>query len=302
MAETRLSPLQHNVNIVNPTDGLPEPWFIQWINQLMEEKLATDTTTEDNATSITDLETQIDNLVIDDLLDVDTTTVPPNDGDIFYFDSGSGLWLPGPAPSGGGGNWWDGNVPLAADFTYNQSGDAFNTSVTDNADLGMEVDFNQMVNSRFRFRGKDLPSAGAQDWEVTCRLLIEPVYSLITEIGLCLLESATGKFTDLGILQNGSNETRIRFSRGTNLTTYGATLVNSAQCGLVPLWFRITYTHATGSISPAVSMNGKKFTNYPTTNAAIFTTRGNKVGFICINGSTNANTVKCYCDYWVQSW
>jgi hypothetical protein len=46
MANSRLSPLQHNVRIVND-DGTPDPYFTNWINQLMEEKLNTDTLAEE---------------------------------------------------------------------------------------------------------------------------------------------------------------------------------------------------------------------------------------------------------------
>lgn len=52
-------------------------------------------------------------LGLDELLDVDTVTTPPDDGQALVYDDASGLWVPGDVASGGGGG-----TPLSApDYT-----------------------------------------------------------------------------------------------------------------------------------------------------------------------------------------
>lgn len=118
MGETKLAPWQHDVPIVNP-DGTPDPYFIQWFNQLLEEKGLLDNQAEQTAgvdvvagTGLTlvgggpvigpdDIELAL-NASIDDLNDVDTTTTAPNDQDVLTWINANSQWEPA-APSGGGG-------------------------------------------------------------------------------------------------------------------------------------------------------------------------------------------------------
>jgi hypothetical protein len=297
--------LPHDVKLVNP-DGTPTPYFQQMLAILLEEKQTTDDLAEGAAAAadLAALQAQVDGLVLDDLVDVDTTTTPPTDTQALKYDTGSGLWLPDDdASGGGGGRWWAGSEPAAADFPNNQSGDAIATTITDDVDLGAKIDFGNMVSGRFRVRSKNLPSAGATDWSVTARMMFEPVPGQVTDIGLGLLESATAKYSSIGLLNNGTGATNIRSSRGT-LIAFGAALATGHQVGLIPLWLKATYNHAAGTTQFQTSYNGKDFNNHggTFTNATCYTTRADKVGFISINGSTTGTPCRAFCDYWVQSW
>lgn len=99
MPSSLLSPLSTQVPIVDPETGNPTPYFQRMLQQLLNEKTATETIVEGNTTDITDLETDIANLSLDDLTDVDTVSTPPADGDGLVFDEASGLWLPGEVTS-----------------------------------------------------------------------------------------------------------------------------------------------------------------------------------------------------------
>lgn len=46
------------------------------------------------------------NALLDNLLDVDTTTTPPTDQQALIYDGASSLWIPGDVAAGGGGGGW----------------------------------------------------------------------------------------------------------------------------------------------------------------------------------------------------
>jgi hypothetical protein len=91
IANTRVSPLAHNVPIVDPDNGHPSSYFTRLINDWIKEKLITDDLAE-GAVTQEDLQLALDGLELDDLADVDTTTNPPTTGDMFYFNGT--LWVP----------------------------------------------------------------------------------------------------------------------------------------------------------------------------------------------------------------
>lgn len=102
MASTKLAPLQHDVPLVHVegdgqggVPGTPTPYFIQLLQQLLEEKAITDDLAE-GAIQQDDL----DALVLDDLYDVDTASTPPVEGDGLVWDDDNGLWIPGVVSSG----------------------------------------------------------------------------------------------------------------------------------------------------------------------------------------------------------
>jgi hypothetical protein len=306
MALTKIWPFSAQVPIVYTDTGNPTHYFNTQLQLLLEASGVFEgdiATINDSITTIegdiTTIETTIANLELNDLADVDTTGA--SNGDVLEFDGTD--WVAAAPSGGGGGNWWAGNEPAAADFPNNQSGDAIATTITDDTDLGVKVDFGNMVSGRFRVRSKDLPSAGAADWSVTARMMFEPVPGQVTDIGLGLLESATAKYSSIGLLNNGTGATNIRSSRGT-LIAFGAALATGHQVGLVPLWLKATYNHAAGTTQFQTSYNGKDFNNHggTFTNATCYTTRADKVGFMVINGSTTGTPCRVYCDYWVQSW
>ena len=107
MATTKLTPLQHDVPLIyadgmpgglhGQIPGTPTPYFIQLLQQLLEEKANTDELAEGAVT-----QEQLGELVLDDLFDVDTVTTPPEDGDALVFDETIPGWVPGAGAGGGG--------------------------------------------------------------------------------------------------------------------------------------------------------------------------------------------------------
>lgn len=115
MAETLLTPVSIQVKLVDEK-GCPTPYFQRMLQQLLKEKKVTDELAEGAAPQaeldaveaalqgeIDAVEADLAALVLDDLVDVDTTSTPPADGEALVYDSGSSLWLPGAVAGGGGG-------------------------------------------------------------------------------------------------------------------------------------------------------------------------------------------------------
>jgi hypothetical protein len=73
---------------------------------------------------------------LDDLVDVDTSSSPPTDGQALVFDAGSGLWAPRTVSSGGGGGGGGGELawnlvldnPLTSTTGFTATGGTWDTS------------------------------------------------------------------------------------------------------------------------------------------------------------------------------
>ena len=100
--------LDQRFSIVNP-DGTPTDYFMRLISDRGTDQISlrTGVTNLEEGQEVLEtnqdtLQSQVDNLDLDDLTDVDTTTTPPDDGQALVYDDASSLWVPGDVASGGG--------------------------------------------------------------------------------------------------------------------------------------------------------------------------------------------------------
>lgn len=84
---SEVSPLAHNVPIVDPETGNPTPYFMRIISTWLKEKKIT--------------EDQLFGLGIDGLSDVDTVSDPPEDGEGLVWYEDLGWWAPGVVTAAG---------------------------------------------------------------------------------------------------------------------------------------------------------------------------------------------------------
>lgn len=98
MALSKLGPVSSQVPLIDPTTGKPTPYFQRLLQVLLEEKQDTEDQTQENVTDIQDLADTVSNLELDDLSDVDLTSVAQ--GDLLYR-SGGNEWVNLPAGSSG---------------------------------------------------------------------------------------------------------------------------------------------------------------------------------------------------------
>lgn len=209
------------------------------------------------------------------------------------------LWA---AAGGSSGPWYAGHIPLAADFPGSASGNATLAVANDDANLGLRIDWGTTTSGIERVVHKALPSLGAADWTATARIMFDFWPGFVGDIGMGLLESATGKMVTHALSQNGTT-LNFRTSRGTLTVFTAALFTGTNNTGIVPIWFRINYVNATSTYTFSISINGKDFFVVTTMTAATaFTTRADKVGFAMVTGASSALTNKSYSDYWVQNW
>lgn len=267
MAETRLSPLQHNVVIVDPKTGLPEPWFIQWINQLMEEKLTTDTLAEEAVQGsrlvdtglgltgggdlTTDRTISLD-AALDNLTDVDTTTTPPADGDSLVFDNGSGLWVPQAIVGGSGSNGERTLIPPnVANFTYGGGGSGSMPGTTNGM---MILAPNNGATYTARAVSNTNPASFA-NFTLISRLLPLIPHDMGggASCQMFIRNSSNGRML---VLNDGGNSSVSAWQRWTNDTTFSATITtrtSSKRMTAFP-WRRFVVTGS--SVAPSVSPDG----------------------------------------------
>lgn len=205
--------------------------------------------------------------------------------------------------SGGGSNWPPLQPPSAADFT-SASGDATMASATDDADVGLLVDFGTPVSGDItRNLTTALPGGGVASWELTTRVILNG-YTGNMRFNLHAYESGTGKHLNVGIQLNGSG---IDFWRGNTLALYTSQIVlystQTVTAAYNPVWLRIGYDAGTDVYYFAYSYNGKQWNPVGGTlsiaRTTAFTTRADRVGFSTQTGvtsSTRKNFLSC--DYW----
>lgn len=294
-------PLNIRTPIVN-SDGSPTDFMIRWAKQFSENTLPVDGVTAGNGIAVTAGPTVALDAVLDDLNDVDTTTVAPTNGQLLAYDSVSGLWKPKTVSSGSQPWYWA--PPVASDFTA-ASADATLPVMTDDADIGLMINFGTHVTGNIsRHVYKALPSSGTVDWSVIVKLNFN-IMSVSNITGIMAWESATGK--TLRICQNATTR-EIRADRTTTMTS-ALTNVAAYSQSTVPeqaSWLKISFVASTGLYSWQFSTNGKQWNpTTPNTIAATtaFTTRADRVALFAWSAGTNAAwTQFLACQRWTQSW
>lgn len=184
----------------------------------------------------------------------------PGTSGYFLQTAGTGADPVWAVAGGGGGGSYSFNPPHAADFTL-FSGDANNSTLTDDADVGLVLT-NANANNAGILRGgyKALPAVGT-DFSVVikCHLLANVVNYAAG--GLVMYESATGKGYHFGAWSTPSNNQ----IRKTNINgTFGGapSYNNRPDIGnlLTEGWYKIARVGTT--LSFGVGMDGKNFITY----------------------------------------
>lgn len=217
--------------------------------------------------------------------------------DATHFLRGDGIWAP--ASGGGGGNWWSGFAPHAADFSTAFTGAGANAAVTDDGSVGLVLKANNAATTSFVTRGwgKAVPASGS--WSVKARLTANLYNANYNGAGLYLFESGTNKFAANGLV---FDTTLYADSMNGTLATFsgrGARYPNGQI-----LWARIDYDGST-NYTFFISSDGKTWlTTRVFARTAAFTTAATHIGLgVTIqNAQSDSANEGADCDYWVQSW
>lgn len=209
---------------------------------------------------------------LDDLSDVDTTTVAPTDGQALVYDAGTSTWKPGTVAGGGGGavSYERARVePAVADFTLLNAGTA--TAVDGTNGIVLTAPSPGSTQIRFLAANGALPAA---PFEVITRSSpISPI-------------QGTGHYSQCLILRNsttgaiaiaGYYDRQLLAQVWSNYTTYSSAMFGPSAVADIPPWHKVEVT-ATDMIF-SVSPDGIEWFEY--LNTAISGTIGavDEVGF-----------------------
>jgi hypothetical protein len=255
------------------------------------------TCTKSNGTALGPLATSTDASQLTGTVSVSRFDNGTN-ADSAHFLRGDGIWAPASGGSGGG-NWWSGFAPHAADFSSSFTGAGSTASIADDGSLGLVVKANNAGTGSFVTRGwgKAVPTSGA--WSVKARITANLYTANYNGAGLYLFESGTGKFAanalvfDTMLYADTMNGTLTSFTgRGSRYP--------SGQL----LWARIDYDGST-NYTFYISSDGKTWlTTRVLARTVAFTTAATHIGLgVTIqNAQTDSANQGADCDYWVQSW
>jgi hypothetical protein len=326
MASTQLSPLHHNVPIVDPETGNPTPFFQQMIQQLLNEKGVTDdladgaiqpgTVTTSGLTAAAQrllgnkesTAGAIEELTLSQALDLIGSAshgdllfrgaagwqrLPAGTAGQFLKTLGAGFdpaWDSGGGGGGGSAPWYLANAPTVASVT-SVTGDATSPTLTDDSDVGLRIDAGTPVSGD-KFRGVEKTIASpASDWTWTVRLeALIPGVNYSSAVIWCR-DSVSGKLLILGMDQTAAF----------NVYRYNAlsgTFASSAMAGLKmamhpAYWLRIKYIASSDTIEFYLSPLGKTFTKVATEARSTFlTNKPDRVGIGAVyNRTTSINNI-----------
>jgi hypothetical protein len=243
--------------------------------------------------------------VLDDLTDVDAAA--PADGDVLTWNNAAGEWQAATGGVSGGGviNWFF-DPPAAADFATSRSGDATNISLSDDADLGLEVASGSLVAAFNIARGKtkSLPSSGATNWRVEVRLTADSSPTKIQSFGIGFWESSSSKLGFWGARNSSTGVGQLITYRNspasmTSGSSYG--VPSTGDC-----WIAVDYDAATTTYRLEFSANGKRWHRVDSlTKASItFTAQADEVGIFFVGGNNDSSGDLSYGYFqsWSQSW
>ena len=218
--------------------------------------------------------------------------------DSSHFLRGDGVWAPASGGSGGG-NWWAGFTPHAADFGTAFTGSGSNATITDDGAIGAVLKANNASTGGWVTRGwgKAVPSSGS--WSVKARLTANIYNANYVGAGLYLFETGTSKYAANALVYDA---TLYADPNNGTLTGFGAR-GNRYPNGNV-LWARIDYDGST-NYTFYISQDGKNWlTTRVIAKTSMFTTAATHIGLgVTIqNGGTDVPSQGLACDYWVQSW
>jgi len=335
----KLQPLDEKFQIVGP-DGRPTLYFTRWAQQRMQDigdaisqeqallliqeyidqfalvpGIGIDITPDGKLTSNPTIAAEVQP-ILDQITDVHGSilfrgaagwqALGPGPAGRFLRTNGAGA-DPTWAPGGGGSTPWYWAPPAAADFTLG-SADATLPILTDDADLGLNMNFGTLVTGNIRrFAWKALPAAGAANWEVVVRLDIAQSNTSGNMLGLMAYESATGRNL-MWTYHAAASTSYIRADRSTALNANVTLILGLGQpsAPMVPQWLKLSFNNTTGIYSWSHSRDGKNWiliNGNTVAKATVFTNVADRVGFVSYTETNSANWIKSMnCEHWSQSW
>lgn len=201
---------------------------------------------------------------------------------------------------GGGGSsnpWWF-SPPLAAAMTT-RTGDATSPTITDDANVGLILDFGPAVGGDIsRIATLTVPAPSA-DWTVDMQISNLNPADNFNASGMFLRNAATGKLYDFARAQDGiTTITRRPSLAGWTADTY------QKNWGLIQ-FYKIVFTAGTGTYDFYVSNNGKQWILVLSQTVAAHFGAGNfadQVGFGCVTSFASATHLGATCGRLNHSW
>jgi hypothetical protein len=186
---------------------------------------------------------------------------------------------------GGGGSLWWFDPPTAASFTL-ASSDATNLTLTDDADVGMQI-YSGAASAAGRFAYVTLTDKTLA-WDYVVRLDIFQTTTNFSRAGLAVRDSISGRMMFVG----PTNNVNLAVIKDSALGTFSSTAASLGVTVGIPInWLRVQHTG--GNIVFYASPDGKQWVTLFSEAATTFlTNRANQIGFL-MHANTQTGRMTC---------